>query len=607
MALETDLKRQEKPNKDTKKGDVTEFLSNARERFAKLHKCDEHNREAARDNLRFTYDIDQGQWSEADRAQRQAEGRPCLTSDKLRKFVASLANSERDQRAAGNVVAVDSSGDEITAEVISGIIRQIEHASDAQAAYTLAGEQAIAGNEGFWRIIAKEMPDGFEQELFIEAITNQFSVYLDPDGMFGFIGKKLTEEEFKYEYPDAIPEDADTDMNHHDQWYQDKDVFIREYYYKERVKTTIVQASRVDPSGQLPPKENRIFELPKDISEEEFEAQGWVIDKRPDGSEIKKTPHVYKVKWAKITASQILEEGDWLGKDIPIIDVHGDWVWLEGKLYKKSLIEYAKDDQRVYNYTKTSIVERYMLVAKAPYLVTSKMIGRFKAVWDVAHKKMLPYLTFNYDKNMPGGPKREPAAQIATGEVQLMEMAERNIEDTTGRFKASFGQASNERSRVAIDARSNKSDQSTFHFPDNYHRALNKSTRQLIDLIPKYYDTQRVMRILGEDDTSQMVVLNHKVFDEESGEERVLNDLSVGKYDLNAKVKLMSTRREEMLNGMRSLVEGNPQLGILLAGDIAKLQDWDGHREISAKIEKLLPQLLGIKPEEGQGDQEAKT
>ncbi len=249
-----------------------------------------------------------------------------------------------------------------------------------------------------------------------------------------------------------------------------------------------------------------------------------------------------------------------------------------------------------------------MLVAKAPYLVTTKMIDGLKDVWNVAHKKMLPYLSFKHDKNMPGGPKREPAAQIATGEVHLMEMAERNIEDTTGRFKASFGQASNERSRVAIDARSNKSDQSTFHFPDNFHRALNKSTRQLIDLIPKYYDTQRIERILGEDGVGLNVVLNHKILDEESGEEVILNDLSIGQYDLNAKVKLMSTRREEMLNGMKALVEGNPQLGIILAGDIAKLQDWDGHKEIAAKVDKFVPLMLGIKPEgEGQGDQEAKT
>ena len=599
-------KRQGKPNKNTKKGDVVEFLNTAKKRFARLHDNDQHNREAAKDNIRFAYDIDQGQWSEADRQQREQEGRPCLTSDKLRKFVASVANSERDQRAAGNVVPVDSTGDEIVAEVISGIIRHIEHMSDAQRAYTLAGEQAIAGNEGFWRIVAEELPDSFDQELFIREIRNQFSVYLDPDGMFGFIGERLTREEFEYQYPDANPEDADTDMNDYDQWYQDNDVFIREYFYKERVKTTIVQASRQDPSGQLPPVDGQIFELPRDISEEEFIAHGWTIDRREDGSEIKKTPHVFKVKWAKITASQILEEGEWAGKDIPIIPVEGDWVWLEGKLYKKSLIEYAKDDQRMYNFFKSAITERYALAAKAPYLVTAKMIDGFKSMWDVAHKKMLPFLTFKHDKNMPGGPRREIAPQISTGETSMLEITERNIEDTTGRFKSSFGQSSNERSKVAIDARANRSDQSTFHFPDNFHRALNTSTRQLIDLIPKIYDTQRIQRILGEDGEQMSVILNQELVDEQTGESYKVNDLNVGKYDLNVKVKLMSTRREEQLAGMRSLVEGNPQLGILLAGDMAKLQDWDGHRDIAQKIEAILPQLLGLKPEgEGQGEPQA--
>ena len=161
----------------------TDFLGEARRRYKDLYDDDFHNRTVAEDNLRFTYEIDQGQWSDQDRKQREEDGRPCLTSNKLRKFVAAVANTERDQRMAGNVIPVDMQGDEIIAEIISGIIRHIEHASNAEKAYTDAGEQAIAGNEGFCRIISKELDNSFDQELFIEHIENQFSVHLDPKGM----------------------------------------------------------------------------------------------------------------------------------------------------------------------------------------------------------------------------------------------------------------------------------------------------------------------------------------------------------------------------------------------------------------------------------------
>ena len=576
---------------------ITDFLADAQERFKKLWTNDDHNRIRARDNLRFTYEIGQGQWSQEDRSQRENEGRPCLTSNKLRKFAASVANTERDQRMAGNVIPVDGQGDEVVAMIMSGIMRQVEHASHAEKVYTDAGEQAIAGGEGFWRITSEELPDSFDQELFIRGIQNQFSVHLDPKGMFGFIGEKLTKEEFEHRYPDAVIEDADSNTDNYDLWYHQDDVFVREYFYKERVKVTVVQASKVDPSGQLP-TESKIFELPTDISEEEFKKEGWVIDTRPDGTELKKTPEVFKVKWAKITATQILEEGDWVGKDIPIIEVEGDWVWLEGRLYKKSLTEAGKDDQRMYNYWLSSITERYALAIKAPYLVTTVMVEGLKDLWDMASKKMMSYLPYKHDKKVPGGPKREAAPQISTGEVQMLGITNANIEDTIGRFKATFGQASNERSQVAIKERAARSELSTFHFPDNFRRAHLKSVRMLIDLIPKIYDTQRVQRILGDDGKQDFVVINHEVTDEETGEKRKINDLSVGKYDVVESVKIMSTRKQEMLDGMKALASGNPQLGVILAPHIAKAEDWDGHLEIAKEIRKLTPLMLGIKPQE---------
>lgn len=582
----------------TTKKDVTEFLATARKRFARLHTEDHHNREAARSNLKFTYEIEEGQWPEKIKAERESEDRPCLTSGKLRKFVASVANSERDQRIAGNVIPVDDEGDVLTANIIAGHIRQIEHASDAQKIYTNAGEQAIAGNVGYWRIKSEELDDSFEQELFLEGIKNQFAVYLDPDGMFGFIEEKISKDEFEFKYPDATKESIDTSLDNYNLWYNNEDIIIREYFYKKRVKTTIVQVRKQDDSGQLA-GEVKTFDLGRNnVTKKELETQGWVIEKE-------KTPMKFMVKWAKITATQILEEGEWPGKDIPIVEVEGDWVWLDGKLYKRGLIEGAKDDQRQYNFWKTSLTERYALSVKAPYLVTVKMVEGLGKFWDFAHKKLFPYLPYNFDKKHGGAPKRELPPQISTGETSILEICNRDIEDTIGRFKASFGQASNERTGVAIRERANRSELSTFHFPDNFRRAILKSTRILIDVLPFFLDTQRTIRIRGENNEAESVVINYEFTDEVSGKMVKLNDLSLGKYDVVEGVKLMSTRRQEQLQGMQALAAGNPQLGVLLAGDIAKALDWEGAQQIADKIDAVLPALLGIKPQDAETQPES--
>lgn len=581
-----------------------ELLADAKKKYKKLFDNDFHNFERCRSNLKFVYEIDGGQWPDSIRTEREADGRPCLTSNKLRKFAAAVANSERDQRTASNVIPVDDKGDVETARIYSGIIRYIEHISDAQAVYTHAGEQAVAGNVGYWRIKSEELPDSFDQELFLVKIKNQFAVLLDPDGKCGFITEKLTKTEFKDKYPDADEEVVDTTNEHYYQWYDNEDsVFIREYFYKERVKKTIVQVRKVDLSTMMPETETKIFELEDNISDEELLNEGWIIDTRNDGSQFKKTSDVYKVKWAKITGSQVLEQGEWPGKDIPIIEVEGDWVWLEGKLYKRGLIDGAKDDQRMYNFWKTSITERYALALRAPYLVTVKMVDGLKKFWDAAHKKLMMYLPFNPDKQHPGGPKRELAPQVSTGERDLLEVCNRDIEDTIGRYKSSFGQASNERTGVAIRERAGRSEFSTFHFPDNFRRAILKSTRQLIDLIPYFWDTERIQRLIGEDGTQEIVKINYDVTDAETGRIVRLNDLSVGKYDVVEDVKIMSTRRQEQLSGMLSLAEGNPQLGILLAPHIAKMQDWDGAQAIAEEINQFKEQLLGTKqPQSGEGE-----
>lgn len=572
----------------------TEFLATAVKRFREIEAIDDHNRRSARDDIRFAYNIDEGQWPEDIRSERSQEGRPCLTSNKLRLHVAQVANREREQRLAGNVRPVDDKGDVVIANIISGMIRQIEHASNADMIYIKAGEHAISGGFGYWRITSEELPDSFEQELFIRKIKNQFAVYLDPDGMYGFIREKMTKDEFEFHFPDAIPEDFEGGQgsSRNSQWFDTDSIYIAEYFYKERVKTTIVEVQD-NFTGEI-----EIIELGDKITRETLEQTKTILRE--------KSPKIFKVKWAKITASQVLEEGEWAGKEIPIIPVEGDWINFDGTDYKRSLIRDAKDPQRMYNYWLSSMTETVALAPKSPWLVTKTMIKGFKEkFWDVAHKKLLPYLPFNPQGNMV--PRREQPPQVPTGAAAMLQISAADIPDTTGLREAAFGERSNERTGIAIQQRANRSDFSTFHFADNFKNAILMSTRQLIDLIPKIYDTERVVRILGEEEKTNnpqdnLIRINVPITDDE-GNTVLINDLNLGKYDVVEDVKLMSTRRQEQLQGMIAFASGAPNIAPLLLARIAKAQDWPGADDIAKDVEAFLPTLLGVKPAE-QGNTE---
>jgi len=565
------------------KGDQ-EFLELARERFNKLYQADLPNRETALENLRFVYNVEEGQWAADVLATRKADQRPCLTFNKLRKYVAQVANHEREQRLAGRVRPVDDKADPKTASIIEGIVRQIENASRADEIYAESGEKAIAGGFGFWRLITKELDDSFDQEIFIQGIDNQFSVYLDPEGNYGFIREGMSKKEFKSKYPDNEIVGFEAGVGEeYALWYDEDKCFIAEYFYKEQVKSTIVQC--IDRAGQ-----NKIIELDENHTKELLQENGFNIIRE-------KTKTIEKVKWAKMTGHEVLERGDWVGKEIPIIEVFGDQVKIAGQTYKRSLVSDGKDPQRMYNYWLTHITESVALVPKSPYIITPQQIKGHEPMWKDANKKTLPYMLFN---PIGSKPAREPAPQIQAGAAHLLNIADANISDTIGMYESSFGEKSNERTGIAIQKRQSASSFGIYHFHDNFRRAVANTTRQLIDIIPKIYDTERQVRILGEDGSDSLVTINETVIDEATGKKTIIFDLTAGKYDCSADVRLFATRRQEAAQMMAETMQGAPNIAPLVLDLVFKYQDWPGADEIRARLEKYMPQLLGGKGNTGE-------
>ena len=577
--------------------EVTEkekFLSLALERFQKLYDAEFHIREAALEDLKFVYNVDNGQWPDSVITERENDKRPCLTFNKLRKYVAQVANHEREQRLAGRVRPVDDKADPDTAKVIEGLIRQIENASRADETYAEVGEKAIAGGFGYWRLITKEKDDSFDQEIFIEKIDNQFSVYLDPEKRYGFIRQGMSKKEFENQYPNFDVSSFDTGIGEeYALWYEPDKVFIAEYFYKEQYDKTIAQC--INPTTGV----SAIIELTDEITLETLAANGIQTIRQ-------KTKKAERVKWAKITAHEILEKNEWVGKDIPIIEVVGDEVEIGGKKYKRSLIRDGKDPQRVFNYWLTHITESVALIPKSPYIVTPQQIKGHEPMWNDANRKTYPYMLYNPIGNEKK-PSREPPPQIQAGAAQLLQIADQNIPDTIGLFESTRGEKSNERTGIAINLRAARSDFCVYHFHDNFRRAVVETTRQLIDIIPKIYDTERQERILGEDGKDEIVPLNQTTRNEATGEEKIVNDLSVGKYDVVADVRLFATRRQEAAQMMAETMQGAPNIAPLILDLVFKYQDFPGAEELQKRLEKWMPQLMGQKDGQGSPSQTATT
>jgi len=584
-------------------------LATMRHRFTVASAAYSDSREDELDDLRFMAGSPDNAWQWpadvlATRGAVQGQtinARPCLTINKLPQHVRLVTNEQRQNRPSGKVIPADDKADVAVAEIFQGIVRHIEYLSDADVAYDTACDNQVTYGEGYIRILTEYCrEDSFDQDLKIGRVRNSFSVYMDPmihdpcgsDAEWCFITEDIPKEEYERLYPDALPISVMMSQGVGDQslsmWMSQETVRIAEYFYIDHQKKTL----------NLYPDNITAFNgSPQD-------KQLKAMFGKPLKS---RTSEHRQVKWLKTNGFEVLEERDWAGKWIPIVRVVGNEFEVDGQLYISGLVRNAKDAQRMYNYWVSQEAEMLALAPKAPFIGYGGQFEGYETNWKTANTNNWPYLEVNPDVTDGAGsplplPERAQPPMAQTGLIQAKVGAGEDIKATTGQYDSSIGATSNERTGRAILARQNQGDTSTYHYVDNLARAVRYTTRQLVDLIPKIYDTERVARIVGLDGEVDMVKINPNqpepvrvIKDPITGLdiEKIYNP-SIGIYDVVVTTgPSYATKRQEAMEAMQMILQTNPQLWAV-AGDLfIKNMDWPGAQEMAARFAKTLdPKVL---------------
>ena len=137
--------------------DNEEVLRAAREAYDRARQWWSDNHGRAMEDLEFAR-LGR-QWDERIRQQRELEHRPCLTFNRMPAFIRQVVNDARQNKPAIKVHPQDSKADPRTAEIINGLIRNIETSSDADVAYDTAIEHAVGQGFGYWRINTRYASD----------------------------------------------------------------------------------------------------------------------------------------------------------------------------------------------------------------------------------------------------------------------------------------------------------------------------------------------------------------------------------------------------------------------------------------------------------------
>ena len=589
-------------------GDDHDKMATMRSRLQMAQAAYSDSREDELDDLRFMAGSPDNQWQWpadvlATRGSVQGQtinARPCLTINKLPQHVRQVTNEQRQNRPSGKVIPADDNADVQVAEIFNGVVRHIEYMSDADVAYDTACDNQVTYGEGYIRLLTEYCnEESFDQDIKIGRVRNAFSVYMDPtiqdpcgaDAEWCFVTEDILISDYERMFPDASP--VSTIMSQGvgnesmAQWLAEDTIRIAEYFYKSYEKATL----NLYPDNQTafkgtPQDANLQMMFGKPIRSREVDRQ--------------------KVMWMKTNGFDILDEREWPGKWIPVVRVVGNEWEVEGKLYISGLVRNAKDAQRMYNYWTSQEAEMLALAPKAPFIGYGGQFEGYEMQWKTANTTNWPYLEVNPDVTDGAGavlplPQRAAPPLPQTGLIQAKMGAGEDIKATTGQYDASLGQQGNERSAKAIVAREKQGDVGTYHYVDNLARAIRHITRQIVDLIPKIYDTQRIARIIGVDGDVDMVKFNPtqkepvKEIRDEMGAliEKVYNP-GVGTYDVMVTTGPgYMTKRQEALDAMSQILQSNPALWSV-AGDLfIKNMDWPGAQEMAERFKKILdPKVL---------------
>lgn len=593
-------------------------LAQGRSVFTLAQDAETDNRKAYEDDVAFARHEEQ--WPSDILTQREAEGRPTLTISKMNVFIRQVVNDARQNKPSIKVHPADSGADPETAEVINGLIRNIEYTSNADTAYDTAMECAVSGGFGYWRIgLDYAYEDSFDMDLSIERIANPLSVYGDPystaadssDWMDAFVVDVLSKEQFKAKHGETkTVRDWDDSSWGEEGWRTGNDVTVAEWWHREQAEIKVQQFINVQ-SGEVQNYTEEAIAKSDDL--QLFIQAGLLEFKR------ERMAKTYRVTQNTMTGAEVLSEVKWAGCYIPIVPVYGDEYNIKGKRYFRSLIHSAKDAQRQFNYWRSAATELVALAPRTPWVGRVGAFDTDQSRWNTANTKSHAYLEYDGAE----APQRIPLdSGPAAGALQEALNASDDMKAVMGIYDASLGARSNETSGRAIMARQREGDVSTFHFVDNLNRAIRHTGRILIDLIPHVYSGERIVRVMGEDGTPENKQLGKQYpktnpktgqpvtqdgqppAPDGSNVVMAMHDLSAGKYDLTVTTgPSFTTRREEAAFQMTEMMRALPASAPILGKHLAKNLDWPGADEIAEELEAMsqpqIPPELQQQIEEG--------
>ena len=539
------------------------------------------------------------------------ENKPKFEVNKIMLSVIRIINEYRNNRITVDYVAKDGSKSDKLAETCDGLYRADEQDSVADEAYDNAFEEAVGGGFGAWRLRTSyeddEDEDNERQRIQIEPIFDaDSSVFFDlnakrqdkADARFCYVIYSMTYESYKEEWNDD-PTDWPKIIHQYEfDWCTPDVVYIAEYYKVEDVTETIRIFRAIDGTEER----YKSSEFTDDPALEETLAAIGSVEVRQRKIKSRKI-HKYIMSGGKV-----LEDCGYIaGKCIPIVPVYGKRWFVDNVERCMGHVRLAKDAQRLKNMQLSKLGEISALSSVEKPILTPDQIAGHQLMWAEDNLKDYPYLLINPITNADGsqaisGPvayTRSPA--IPPAMAALLQVTEQDMQDILGNPTGADKLVSNI-SGKAVEMIQQRLDMQTFIYMSNFAKAMKRCGEVWLSMAKDIYiEEGRTMKIINEDESTGTVTLMQPTIDQETGEVRMANDLSMAKFDVNVEVGPSSSSKRaatvRALTGMMQITQDPETLQVLGAMAMMNMEG-EGISEVRDFFRQRLIRMGVVKPTE---------
>lgn len=527
-------------------------------RFDRAYTPQQDVREKCIEATRFAR-VPGGQWEGATAAGTKLDDRfekyPKFEINKVATELNRIIAEYRNNRITVKFRPGDKEASEELANKLNGLFRADYEETDGGEACDNAFDDAATGGFGCFRLTSMLVneydPMDERQRIAIEPVYDPSrSVWFDPDAkkydksdaLWAFCMYSLSPEKYEAEYGKTplASLDVTTMTSWEYDWFEPEVVYIAKYY-EVRKESVDVISYRQPITGEIATYDSDQIE---DIEDELVLAGFQEVARRS----VKRR----RVYVSVVDGQNFLEKPRRIpGEHIPLIPVYGKRWFIDDIERVEGHIAKAMDPQRLYNLQVSMLADSAAQDPGQVPIFDPEQVRGLEKHWEDRGKKRPAFLVARAPRDKTGNPigpaapgSFTPAPQLSPAIATMLQLTSADIQEVTGSSQAMQQMPSNI-AQETVNNLMNRADMASFIYLDNMAKSLKRAGEVWLSMAREVYGSEREVRVVNEDGTDDIALMNAQVVDSQTGRVVALNDLSTGRYDVTVDVGPSYTARRD--------------------------------------------------------------